>query len=197
MTHSIEVIVHRADDLDDVEHMGKNDPYVQITTDLTDKKSFKETTVKKNAGRKAEWDERIIIDAYNPEHEHYLYVEVFDKDVGIDPPIGFTAIPLAQVQQAPQHALKGEFQLYTPKGKEKGTVLLSIFIVSGGAAAPNLSLQQVRGRTEIVSDQKKRIEHLKTNEKVSDLAAAGAILAGLYGAKKLHDASKKPAHIEQ
>ncbi|KAF9380645.1 hypothetical protein CPB97_008211 [Podila verticillata] len=197
MTHSIEVIVHRAEDLDDVEHFGKNDPYVQITTDLTDKHAFKQTTVKKNAGKKADWEEHIVIDSFNPEHEHYLYVEVFDKDVGIDPPIGFTAIPLAQVQQAPQHAFKGEFQLYTPKGKEKGIVILSIFILAGGASAPSVSPQQVRGRTEIISDQKKRIEHLKTNEKVSDVAAAAAIFGALYGAKKIHDASKKPAHVEQ
>ncbi|KAF8923773.1 hypothetical protein BGZ52_009211 [Haplosporangium bisporale] len=197
MTHSIKVTVHHAEGLEDVERMGKNDPYVQITTDLTDKHAFKKTSVKKNAGRNADWEENVTIDSFIPEHQHYLYVEILDSDVGIDPPVGFTAIPLAQVQQAPQHALKGEFQIYNAKGKEKGTIVLSIYILAGDAAAPNLSLQQVRGRTEIVSDQKHRIETLKRNESVSDVGAAALILGGLYAAKKAHDASKKPAHIEQ
>ncbi|KAG0340849.1 hypothetical protein BG000_010950 [Podila horticola] len=178
MTQSIHVIVHRAESLDDVEHMGKNDPYVQITTDLTDKHAFKKTTVKKNAGRNADFEEHLILDSYNPEHDHYLYVEVLEDDIGIDPPIGFTAIPLGQVQQAQQHALLGEFQLYTPKGKEKGTVTLSIFIVPSGQATPQVHLT-------------------KTNEKVSDVGAAALILGGLFAAKKVHDASKKPAHVEQ
>ncbi|KAG0030489.1 hypothetical protein BGZ81_002594 [Podila clonocystis] len=196
MTQTIHVIVHRAESLDDVEHLGKNDPYVQLTTDLTDKHAFKKTTTKKNAGRNADFEEHLILESYNPEHDHYLYVEVLEQDTGIDPPIGFTAIPLSQVTQAAHKAFKGEFQLYTPKGKEKGTVTLSIFIVAAGSPAPQVQLTEVKGRTEIVSDQKKRIETLKTNEKVSDAGTAALILGGLFAAKKIHDASKKPAHIE-
>ncbi|KAG0038018.1 hypothetical protein BGZ82_001307 [Podila clonocystis] len=196
MTQTIHVIVHSAESLDDVEHLGKNDPYVQLTTDLTDKHAFKKTTTKKNAGRNANFEEHLILESYNPANDHYLYVEVLEEDTGIDPPIGFTAIPLSQVTQAAQHAFKGEFQLYTPKGKEKGTVTLSIFVVAAGQPAPQVHLTKVNGRTEIVSDQKKRIETLKTNEKVSDAGTAALILGGLFAAKKIHDASKKPAHIE-
>ncbi|KAG0089529.1 hypothetical protein BGZ93_009337 [Podila epicladia] len=196
MTQTIRVIVHRVESLDDVEHLGKNDPYVQLTTDITDKEGFKKTTVKKNAGRNAEYEEHLTLDNYDVNNDHYLFVEVLESDIGIDPPIGFTAIPLSQVKDAPQHAFKGTFQLYTPKGKEKGTVTLSIFIVAGGQPAPQVQLHDVRGKTEIVSDQKKRIETMKTNEKVSDAATAAAILGGLFAAKKVHDASKKPAHIE-
>ncbi|KAG0362382.1 hypothetical protein BG005_005844 [Podila minutissima] len=169
MTQTIQVIVHRVESLDDVEHMGKNDPYVQLTTDLTDKEGYKKTTVKKNAGRNAEFEEHLTLDSYDQQSDNYLFVEVLESDVGIDPPIGFTAIPLLQVKEAPHHALKGEFQLYTPKGKEKGS---------------------------IVSDQKKRIETLKTNEKINDVGAAAAIFGGLYALKKVHDASKKPKNIE-
>ncbi|KAF9330900.1 hypothetical protein BG006_006194 [Podila minutissima] len=196
MTQSIQVIVHRVESLDDVEHMGKNDPYVQLTTDLAEKESFKKTTVKKNAGRNAEYEEHLTLENFQPQHDNYLYVEVLESDVGIDPPIGFTAIPMFQVTEAPQHALKGTFQLYTPSGKEKGTVTLSIFIVAPGQPAPQIQLHEVRGKTEIVSEQKKRIETMKTNEKINDVGAAAAILGALYGAKKMHDASKKPKNIE-
>ncbi|KAF9305653.1 hypothetical protein BGZ74_009400 [Mortierella antarctica] len=196
MTQTIQVIVHRVESLDDVEHMGKNDPYVQLTTDLTDKEGYKKTTVKKNAGRNAEFEEHLTLDSYDQQSDNYLFVEVLESDVGIDPPIGFTAIPLLQVKEAPHHALKGEFQLYTPKGKEKGSVTLSIFIVPSGQPAPHVQLTMINGRTEIVSDQKKRIETLKTNEKINDVGAAAAIFGGLYALKKVHDASKKPKNIE-
>ncbi|KAF9409522.1 hypothetical protein BGZ94_001928 [Podila epigama] len=199
MTHSIKINVDRAEHLDDVEHLGKNDPYVQFTLDFKEKDSFQRTSVKKNAGRNAEWNENLSIDAYDPERHHYLYVEILESDVGIDPPIGFAAIPLAQVLETPQRAFKGNFQLYTPKGKEKGTVSLTLAVVPAGQPAPHLSLQEIRGRTEIVSEHQRRVQTLKSNEKVNDVGLAAGIIGGLFAAKAAHNAfsNKSDAIKEQ
>ncbi|KAG0333527.1 hypothetical protein BG004_000796 [Podila humilis] len=197
MSSSLSIIVHNAQGLEDVETMGKNDPYVRLTLELQDKDAYKKTTVKKNAGRNAEWDERLILDNFHVDQDPYLYVEVLESDTGIDPPIGFTAIPLSQVVNSPNKATKAEYQLYTANGKEKGNIVLTIAVVGDGHSAPEHSLPQGVGRTEILSDHKQRVEKMKSHEKAGDAAGAVALLAGLYGIKKLRDGSRKQVPKEQ
>ncbi|CAO3567887.1 unnamed protein product [Mortierella alpina] len=174
-----------------LQHLGKNDPYVQVTLDIKKKDSFQKTSVKKNAGKNAEWNETLSLEGYIPGQHHTLYVEVLESDIGIDPPIGFAAIPLTQVTNAQGHVFRGLFGLYTPSGKEKGTISLTIAAVQAGQAAPHGDLAEVKGLTQIESDHKHRIESLKRNEKVSDAAAAAGIIAGLFAAKAVHDSTLK------
>ncbi|KAF9285077.1 hypothetical protein BGZ68_004172 [Mortierella alpina] len=192
MTHSLSVIVHKVEGLKDVEHLGKNDPYVQITFNYDDKASFKKTTVKKNAGRHAEWDETLILPSYTQNVQHYLYVEVFDNDLGVDPPIAFASIPLNQIPSAPGQPFRGRFPLYTTSGKEKGSISLTLVTFASGQAVPNVSAPEVPGRSEIDAKHHKRIEGLKKLEKASDLATAAAAVGATVGIKAVHDARSKP-----
>ncbi|KAG0205278.1 hypothetical protein BGX28_003080 [Mortierella sp. GBA30] len=191
MTYTIKITVHKAEHLDDVEHFGKNDPYVKATLNFKDKDSYQKTSVKKNAGRHAEWNETLTLDNYIPSEHHELYVEIFDSDMGVDPPIGFCAIPLRQINDAPNKVFRGQFQLYTPKGKEKGTVSLTVAVVQAGHAVPQSNLPEVKGISQIVTDHQHRMQSSKRNEKFSDIGMTAAAIGGLIFAKKAHDASKK------
>ncbi|KAF9953927.1 hypothetical protein BGZ72_005056 [Mortierella alpina] len=197
MTYSLKITVHKAEKLDDVEAMGKNDPYAQFSLDFKNNELFKKhkTSVKKNAGKNPEWNETISIEEFDPTQHHELYVEILESDIGMDPPIGFCAIPLSQVTKAEGHVFKGEFGLFTPSGKEKGTVSLTIAMVNAGQPAPTSNAVEVKGLSQIVTDHKKRIETMKTHEKVGDAATAAALLGGLFAAKKLHDGMNKPAAV--
>ncbi|KAG0205277.1 hypothetical protein BGX28_003079 [Mortierella sp. GBA30] len=193
----LKITVHKAEHLDDVEHFGKNDPYVQVTLDFKNKDSFQKSSVKKNAGKNAEWNETLTLENFSPNEHRELYVEVLDSDVGIDPPIGFAAIPLHQVLSAPNQVFRGQFQLYTPKGKEKGTVSLTIAAVQSGHAVPQADLHEVKGLSQIVTDHQHRIETLKRNEKVGDAATAAAVIGGIFAAKAAYDATHKKPEVEQ
>ncbi|KAF9285076.1 hypothetical protein BGZ68_004171 [Mortierella alpina] len=191
MTHSLKITVHKAEHLDDVESLGKNDPYVQVSLDIKNKDSFQKTSVKKNAGKNAEWNETLSLENYIPGQNHTLYLEILESDIGIDPPIGFAAIPLSQVTNAQGYVFRGVFNLFTPSGKEKGTVSLTLAAVQAGQPAPHGEHAEVKGLSQIESDHKHRIESLKRNEKVSDAATAAAILGGLFAAKTVYDSTQK------
>ncbi|KAF9955419.1 hypothetical protein BGZ70_010245 [Mortierella alpina] len=191
MTHSLKITVHKVENLDDVERAGKNDPYVQATLDIKIKDSFQKTSVKKNAGKNAEWNETLSLENYIPGQHHTLYVEVLESDIGIDPPIAFAAIPLSQLTSAQGHVLRGVFKLYTPSGKEEGTVHLTLAAVQAGQAAPHGDHVEVKGLTQIESEHKHRIETLKRNEKVGDAATAAAIIGGLFASKAIYDSTQK------
>ncbi|KAF9285075.1 hypothetical protein BGZ68_004170 [Mortierella alpina] len=197
MTHSLKITVHKCEKLDDVEHGGKNDPYVQFSTDVKNNDLFKKhkTSVKKNAGRDPVWNETLTIENVDTNQCNELFVEVLEDDIGIDPPIGFCAIPLSQVNKAENHVFKGEFDLYTPSGKPKGTISLTIAIVTAGQAAPTCNAAEVKGLSQIVTDHQHRIKTMKTNEKVNDVGMAAAIIGGLFGAKAVHDNMNKPAAV--
>ncbi|KAF9963428.1 hypothetical protein BGZ70_007415, partial [Mortierella alpina] len=178
MTHTLKITVHSCKDLDDVESMGKNDPYVQFSCDVTNNDVFKKhkTTTKKNAGKSPEFNETISLESFNPTEHHELYVEVLEADVGMDPPIGYCMIPLSQVTNSENHVLKGCFDLFTPSGKTKGTIHLTIAIVTPGQASPACHATEIKGLSQKTTDQEKRIKAMKTNEKVGDAATAAAIL---------------------
>ncbi|KAF9568823.1 hypothetical protein EC968_002844 [Mortierella alpina] len=197
MSQSLKITVHKAEHLDDVEHMGKNDPYAQFSLDFKQNDLFKKqkTSVKKDAGKSPEWNETVTIDNFNPTEHHELYVEVLEDDIGIDPPIGFCAIPLSQITKAENHVFRGCFDLYTPSGKPKGTIHLTIAVVNAGQAAPACHNAEVKGLSQIVTDHQHRIKTMKTNEKVSDAGTAAAIIGGLFAAKKVHDGMNKPAAV--
>ncbi|KAF9112576.1 hypothetical protein BGX27_003167 [Mortierella sp. AM989] len=197
MTHILRVYAHGANHLEDVERFGKNDPYAQFTLNFNDKDSFQKTVVKKNAGKHVEWNQGLNIDNYEPNLNHTLYVEVLDKETTIDQPIGFTAIPLRQVINAPNQTLKGKFDLYDSHGKEKGTISLTISAVKPGQPAnDHTSSPEVNGYTQVETEHLKRFKSMKNKEKAADAGTAAAILGGIFGAKALHDAHKKTGKSE-
>ncbi|KAG0249983.1 hypothetical protein BG011_008739 [Mortierella polycephala] len=191
MSHTLKVTVHSAEGMDDVEHFGKNDPYVQVGLNLKDPKAFVKTTVKKNAGKHAEWNQTLSVEEYDPNTQHELYVEIFDKETTIDAPIGFLAIPLRQVTEAPNSIFRGAFNIFKPDGKEKGTISLTLAVVQAGQAAPNVTVSEVRGQSQVVTEHQNRIKSAKNHEKAADVGIAAAIVGGVFGAKKLHDSHKE------
>ncbi|KAG0249982.1 hypothetical protein BG011_008738 [Mortierella polycephala] len=187
MTSTLKVTVHRADKLEDVERFGKNDPYVQASLDIKAPKSFVKTTVKKNAGKNPEWNQTLTIEEYDPNTNHELYVEILDDETTIDEPIGFLAIPLRQVVQAPNHIFKGKFDVYNLDGKAKGYIILTLAIVNSGEPAPHVDIQEVQGEGNVEAAHQHRMKSLKNKEKAADGGLIAATLGGLVAGKFLLD----------
>ena len=124
----INVTFHSATNLKDVD-IGRNDPYIKFTTNIENKDTFQETSVKEDAGANATFEESFTIQVN--EETHDLYVEVMDKEKGVDQIIGFAAIPLVQVNGG---GLNGLFDIYTIKGEPAG--LLNITLGEPEDASP-------------------------------------------------------------
>ncbi|KAJ8656854.1 hypothetical protein O0I10_007451 [Lichtheimia ornata] len=178
---TLKVTVHSARHLADVEHGGKNDPYVKLS--LAQEEGFidQETTVKKDAGSQASWDETFEF-AYNGQPN--LYIEVMDKEKGVDELIGFAAIPL---DQAP---ISGVFNVFETEGKVAGAVLISIN--NDGFEEP------VPGRSFIDEEHLERAKKLNRKAVAGDVAevavATGAAVGlGLLGKKLFENYQAKKA----
>ncbi|KAG0287114.1 hypothetical protein BGZ98_004802 [Dissophora globulifera] len=190
--HCLQVSVLRANQLDDVESMGKNDPFCQVSLVNDDKTKFQKTPVKKNAGKNVEWNQTLTLDDFQPSQHHNLYVDVLDQEHLTDAVIGFATIPLSQVEHAPNRAMKGTFDLFTPSGKQKGTVTLFLAILSAGQG--NVQVPDgpdMKGLSEIDNDHQHRIKGIKRAEQATDLAAAAGLIGGLIGAKAMLGGHKK------
>jgi len=192
---SLHIKAKRANGLKDVENMGKNDPYALFFIDQENKDSFRTTSTKKNAGNDVEWDEVVVLDNYDQGRHHNLYVEIFDKETGLDQIIGYATIPLHQVQNATNHALNAHFDLLTTDGKEKGTISLVITIVDSNRSGEAWAHAgpEVKGESTNDAEHQKRVESITRNEKVGDAAAVGAGLALLGIGLKFATGGKKTA----
>ncbi|KAJ8664026.1 hypothetical protein O0I10_000304 [Lichtheimia ornata] len=95
--------------------MAVNDLYVKLSyRNEEDGFTVCQTTVKKDDGSQAVWDE--IFDF--PDHVVELYVEVMDQTNGVDELVGFAAIPLHQ------HC-HGIFTIFGIQGEVAGAVLMT------------------------------------------------------------------------
>ncbi|KAK3816494.1 MAG: C2 domain-containing protein, partial [Benniella sp.] len=193
MTHSVHIVARHADSLPDVERLGKNDPYAQFSLNLADDKSFKPTSVKKNAGKSVEWNETVILDNYNPAQHRFLYVDVYDQEALADEVIGFASIPLYQAADAPNKSFKGKFQLYDDDNKEKGSISLTISIVESDKVGSFVANDgaEVQGQSSAEEDHKKHIKSQKRKEKASDAATVAAVGAALFGLKSVLGGGKE------
>ncbi|KAF9186606.1 hypothetical protein BGZ51_001861 [Haplosporangium sp. Z 767] len=191
MSHTLKVTVHYAENLEDVERFGKNDPYVQVGLDFNNAKAFVKTTVKKNAGKNAEWNQTLSVEEYDPNTHHDLYVEIFDDETAVDEPIGFLSIPLRQVTGAPNNVFRGIFNVYNVDGKEKGTISLTLAVVGAGQAAPSATAREVQGQSQVVTEHQKRIKSIKNKERATDAGILAAAMGAAAGAKLLHDQYKQ------
>ncbi|KAF9178732.1 hypothetical protein BGZ51_007446 [Haplosporangium sp. Z 767] len=179
---SLEVTVHSAHDLPDVERFGKNDAYAQITLDLKHDKAFQKTFVHKNSGESATWNQSLVLKDFKPEH-NMLYVEIFDQEATADEPIVFTTIPLNQVTQQPQGMLSAKFGMYTIKGSPKGEISLSIRVLRPGQEPGGMVAYDGaggRGQSMLDEEHQKRMKKLKLKESAADMAQ-GATFAGAMG----------------
>ncbi|KAF9203504.1 hypothetical protein BGZ49_006331 [Haplosporangium sp. Z 27] len=185
------IYAHGAHHLEDVEHFGRNDPYAQFTFDISDKKFYQKTAVKKNAGKNVEWNQELTLGNYNPNLNHYLYVEVFDEEHTVDAPIGFATLPLHQVLNAPNQTFKGVFDLYLPNGKQKGTITLTLAVLQPGQGAHGLTnVPEVKGISQLDGPHQEHIQKMKKKEHLADAAKILAVAGTVAGVNALHDQRK-------
>ena len=176
---SLEVTIHSAHDLDDVERFGKNDAYARISLDYKHDKSFQKTFVHKNGGENPVWNQTLTLKDLKPEY-HELYLEILDDEKTIDAPIAFAAIPLNQVLESPNNTFSGKFDVYTPNGKTKGEISLTIRALQAGEDARgqvSYDGSNQKGVSRIDEAHQKRVKALKNKEAAADVG--GVALAGL------------------
>ncbi|KAF9348559.1 hypothetical protein BGX26_013040 [Mortierella sp. AD094] len=198
MAHNLQIFVHGASHLEDVERFGKNDPYARFSLNFKEKDLFQKTSTKKNAGNTVEWNQGLNLDNYDPESQHTLYVEVLDEETTVDEPIAFTSIPLRQVRDAPHHTLKARFDLFLADGKQKGNIDLTISVLNPGQEPHNHtdSKPEAKGFSELDADHQHHIKNIRNKERAADAGVLFAAGAALLGAKALHDQHKKPHAAE-
>ncbi|KAF9577567.1 hypothetical protein BGW38_007136, partial [Lunasporangiospora selenospora] len=192
------VAAHGANDLKDVEFLGKQDPYFQFSLDLQNPKSFQKTFVHKNAGKNATWNQTFTI-PLNGEPE--LYFEIMDDEMMADAVIAFGAIPINQVVHAPGGTLQGVFDVFTPNGEQHGQLNLTLTAQNvPGQATPyggyGGNMGPVKGVCYINELHQKRIKALKNKETASDVGAAVgtgllAVGAGLLVGKLVGDHNRE------
>ncbi|KAI9490456.1 C2 domain-containing protein [Zychaea mexicana] len=180
------VTIVSANNLLDVENMGKNDPYVRITTDINNDDSWQVTEVQEDAGENASWGQTFEI-ALGGESTD-LFVEVMDKEKGVDTIIGFCTIPLATVVGGAD----GLYEIYTIKGEPAGVIHL-VFNNAEGEATP--------GRSYINDEHLERCKSLHHKALAGDIGTAAvgaglAIGAGLIGKKLFEEYKAKMAAEE-
>ncbi|KAF9091748.1 hypothetical protein BGX29_010801 [Mortierella sp. GBA35] len=179
MSQSLEIVVHSAHDLQKVERFGKNDPYAKLSLVLDENKEYKKTSVKKNAGEDAQWDETLVLENLKP-HYTDLFVEVLDDDNGADAPIAYAAIPLNQIREAHNHQLSARYDLYNEHSVPTGSISLTIRVLQPGQEGSGRITYDSdfkKGHSHVNEEQKDRFKSLRTKEKASDAGVA----AGLGG----------------
>ncbi|KAF9166450.1 hypothetical protein DFQ26_007837 [Actinomortierella ambigua] len=182
----LDVTIHSAIGLDDVDKSGKNDPYVVVYTDLKDIKGTGGQTRALSGTKKPVWNETLSLDNIDS-NTRYLYVDIMDKELTADEPIGFAAIPLDQVTHATNHRFDGTFQVYTYKGKAKGTINITLIMRERGQPQqdvnPNCNFRD--GVTVIDEAHKSHIKSLDRLENLADVAQVLGIAGGLFALHKV------------
>ncbi|KAG0379325.1 hypothetical protein BGX24_000882 [Mortierella sp. AD032] len=193
---TLSITAHGAQNLQDVETIGKQDPYVQFSVDSQNAKSFQKSYVHKDAGKTPTWNQSFSIPlAGEPE----LFVEIMDEETTADAVVAFCAIPINQVVHAPGGVFNGIFDVYTPSGKTQGEINLTLTAhnVPGQNTSPaQQGGQPVRGTSHISEIHQKRVKSLANKEKAADAGgiALGGLLAvgaGLLANKLVNDNKKE------
>ncbi|KAG0224476.1 hypothetical protein BGW42_005073 [Actinomortierella wolfii] len=193
---TLDVHVHSASGLKDVERHGKNDPFVRFYMGIHhDHKDSVKTFTAQNAGVVPVWEQTLHIENLSPD-AHVLYLEIMDNDRGgVDDPIAFAAISLSQIEGRTT-PFSATFTVYDVDGKPHGTIDLTLLIRSQDE--PPLSrdncvgLTRVKGSSLIIPEHKKHMQHLKFKDTIDNVArlGVGAAIAGvatqLFGKDKEH-----------
>ncbi|KAI9311346.1 hypothetical protein BX666DRAFT_2021338 [Dichotomocladium elegans] len=186
---SLHVVANSANNMRDIETIGKQDPYLRFALNLNDKKTWQSTFAQKGAGQNATWNQSFQVPFRG---EPDLFVEVLDKEITFDKVIGFCAIPVAQVVQSPGGFMDGVFALYNFKSENNGTVHLTLTVYGfnspPGGAPPS---PPVFGRSYVNEGHRERLKSRRKKAIAGDVGIAvgvGALLAGAaYLGKKAYD----------
>ncbi|KAF9352233.1 hypothetical protein BGX26_009918 [Mortierella sp. AD094] len=190
------IYAHGAQDLQNVQTLGKQDPYLQFSLDINNPKSFQKTFVHKNAGKAAVWNQTFTVPLSG---EPELYVEIMDEEITADAVIAFAAIPINQIVHAPGGTMNGFFDVYTPSGKAQGVLNLTLTaqnVPGQNTQYSNQPPQPAKGTSHINELHQRRVKSLKNKEMAADVgtAAFGGLLAvgaGLLANKLVNDHRKE------
>lgn len=122
-----------------------------------------------------------------------------DEETTADAVIGFAAIPMAQVYNAPGATFFGTFDLYTVGLKQVGQVTLTLTAHNIPGSNPGYGVQgasPIRGESRVNELHQKRIKSMKSKEIASEVGVAAlgglfAVGAGLLANKLVQDGNKK------
>ncbi|KAF9319762.1 hypothetical protein BG003_008269 [Podila horticola] len=190
------IVAHGAQTLFDVEVIGKQDPYLQFSLDVSNAKSFQKTFVHKDAGKTPTWNQTFSVPlAGEPE----LFVEIMDEETTADAVIAFAAIPINQVVHAPGGTMHGVFDVYTPAGKPAGELNLTLTahnVPGQNTAFAGQTAAPVKGTSHISEVHQKRVKSIKNKEIAADVGTAAvtgllAVGAGFLANKLINDNKKE------
>ncbi|CAO3636817.1 unnamed protein product [Cunninghamella blakesleeana] len=182
----------------DIDKAGRQDPYLRASLDLNVEESYKETQVHEDGGKLPEWNRTLELD-YNGQQK--LFIEILDKEKGVDGIIGGTTIPLLELFESEKGVVRGEFQLFDHKGESTGIVYLVIKLVGFDNSSEYVPDNAVPYAVENNEDQISRLHKLHKKELGADiftgLLALGAAGAGGFLAKQAYDAHKAQEEEEE
>ncbi|KAF9118165.1 hypothetical protein BGW39_001422 [Mortierella sp. 14UC] len=196
----LEVTIHSAHDLQDVERGGDNDAYVRVYVDLNQNEPYKKTSVKKNSGSEPSWEESFELHKIRPEYTD-LFVEILDEEKGTDAPIAFAAIPLSQLNDAPDKSLSARYDVYNKHGLPQGQISLTIRVVQPGQVSSGRITYDgsfKKGVSRVDEEQHKRFKKMVMKENMQD-AGAATVLGGIaaLGAGFLANTAKKASESKK
>jgi hypothetical protein len=186
---SLSINVRSASNLTSVQKLGKQDPYLQFSLDCENKDSFQKTFSVQNGGENATWNQSFSVPLHG---ESDLFVEVLDQESTVDEVIGFCAIPIAEIVNAPGANLNGLFDIYDIKGNCTGQVNLQFATLGfANSEIADPEAEAVRGNSYINDNHAARIKHLNNKVLAANVAGGalgiGAALAGGFFAKQMYD----------
>ncbi|KAF9973325.1 hypothetical protein BGZ73_003437 [Actinomortierella ambigua] len=195
---TLDLHVHSASGLKDVERHGKNDPFVRFYMGINhDHKDSVKTFAAQNAGVNPVWEQTLHIENLSPD-AHVLYLEIMDRDRGgVDDPIAFAAISLSQIENL-DGPFSGSFTVYDLEGQPHGTIDLTLRVRNSDE--PSLDrencagLNRVQGKSLIIPEHRKHMRHLKFKDQLDNVAKLGigvglaSVAASLLG----NDDSEEP-----
>ncbi|CAO3638738.1 unnamed protein product [Cunninghamella echinulata] len=178
--------------------VSNQDPYLRVSINLEDKKSFQKTYTAKGAGKTPSWNQTFTLPLAG---EPDLFVEILDEEATADGIIGFAAIPINQIVYAPGGGMNGIFDIYNVKSEVVGSVNLVLMTTGFETSSNQQPTQQVRGQSYVQEFHLKRCQSIRKKEHASEagaalLGAAAAVGAGFLG-KKLYDDHKKDEEEER
>ncbi|KAF9577512.1 hypothetical protein BGW38_007230 [Lunasporangiospora selenospora] len=162
---TLDITVHRANGLDDIDKFGGNDPHVFAFINLNETEKGAKTDAAEDI-KDLKWEQTLRIENLADNTTH-VYVEVMDGGVTSNKPIAYAAIPLSQVGQAPDNTFAGEFKMFDKDGRRRGVVILTLRLRKSEDPSNDFEegeLQQ--GISEVHSKHQERFNYLQNKEKL-------------------------------
>ncbi|KAF9974498.1 hypothetical protein BGZ73_002094 [Actinomortierella ambigua] len=175
----LDVTVHSADKLQQIDWLDRNDPYVRLYLDLNHVEDGALTQTVEGGGKRPEWHQTVSL-KHLKDTSKYLYLEIMDEDTKIDELIAYAAIPLDQVTKAPNHRYAGKFDVYNRDGRAHGHITLTLRIRKIDEQVHEAKVEEstvTKGISQVEADHQKRIQQILHRERHGDKKPAAGVAA--------------------